>query len=119
MTQVRGYRASAVVGAALALHMTSAAQAAHYERQDAVETTTLANFAGSPKYNRCPRFRVIDAAVKAEFAAANMTGPAGTPDDPTDDLLWPEDGRGGGGTSMYAEEYNKDPSAFCKMAWTF
>jgi hypothetical protein len=55
--------------------------------------------------------------VKAELAAAGIRGPAGTPDDPTDDKLWPEDGRGQGGTSMYAEEYDEDPSAFCKKAW--
>jgi hypothetical protein len=107
------------IAAALPLMMTSGAAMAWdaSPQGDAVETTTLALFTGSQKYNRCPRFRVIDAATKAEFAAADMVGPAGTPDDPTDDLLWPEDGKGGGGTSMYADEYNKNPSAFCKMAW--
>jgi hypothetical protein len=105
-----------VILAALALLMMSGAANATIW-SDAAEMTTLANFAGSPKYDRCPRFRVIDAAIKAELAAANMKGPAGTPDDPTDDLLWPEDGRGGGGTSMYIDGYNADPSAFCTKVW--
>jgi hypothetical protein len=118
--------------AALALLMTSGAAFGAADvwtrstpQLDAAETTTLANFAGSQKHNRCPRFKVIDAATKAELAAANMTGPSGTPDDPTDDLLRPEQcewkSTSGptctAGTSFYADEYATDPSAFCKKAW--
>jgi hypothetical protein len=62
------------IAAALALLMTSGAAMAWdaSPRLDAVETTTLAQFTGSQKYNRCPRFRVIDAATKAKFAAAGI-----------------------------------------------
>jgi hypothetical protein len=103
--------------AALALLMTSGAAFGAADvfvtpstpELDAVETTTLAQFTGNQKHNRCPRFRVIDAATSAELAAAGMRGDR-LPD-PPDDLLR------GDGTSFYVDGYATDPSAFCKKAW--
>jgi hypothetical protein len=77
------------------------------DRWPAIETTTLANFTGSQKHNRCPRFKVIEEATRAELAAVGMNA---------DQLGDPSDLLRGDGTSPYVDGYNEDPSAFCIMA---
>jgi len=75
---------------------------------DVILNTTLAQFAGNQKYNRCPRFRVIDEATRAELATVGKTA---------DMLTDPGEMIRGDGTPLWASKYNEDPSAFCKMAW--
>jgi hypothetical protein len=88
------------------------------EQRTMVNTITialLAEFTGNQKNNRCPRFRVIDKAVDDELAEAGLTlemlhemhGAGDFENDRVDDYM---------GTIL-ADEYNKDPSAFCYKAW--
>src|SRR5258705_4172424 len=57
-------------GAAMALTQEEYDATFTKEQDYAIKATMLANFAGSPKRNRCPQFRVIDEATNAELAAA-------------------------------------------------
>jgi hypothetical protein len=98
-------------GAAMALTQEEYDATFTKEQDYAIKTTMLANFAGSPKRNRCPQFRVIDEATNAELAAAGVT---------LEMLRTLRDIGGadtGPFTARFIDEYNKDPSNFCHEAW--
>jgi hypothetical protein len=103
--------------AALALLMPSAtAQAdrlvlgaiAEYE---AIKYSMLAQFLGNQKHNRCPRFKVIDEATRAELATVTWEDR---------ELTWADLNDDPGGEQIiegYIEKYATDPSAFCDRSW--
>jgi hypothetical protein len=85
---------------ALMLLMTSSDVFAKASFIDAIMYTKWANFAGS--HNRCPRFQIIEEAISAELAEAGVT---------SRDLDYY------GGDGNFPNQYNADPSAFCKRVW--
>jgi hypothetical protein len=97
-----------MIAAALALLMTSgAANAKNWnevsgsEMTEAVNNSVLAWFAGN--HDRCPRFKVIDEAVRDELVAGGLSP----------DYIRPNEAD----RFTYPKDYAANPSAFCKMAW--
>jgi hypothetical protein len=77
---------------------------------EAITYPMLAQFLGNQKHNRCPRFKVIDEATRAELATVTWD----------DRELTAADLNDPGGEQViegFIEKYATDPSAFCDRSW--
>jgi hypothetical protein len=105
-----------MIGPALALQVTLMGGAANADEllmgsaaYEAMTYPMMAQFLGNQKHNRCPRFKVIDAATRAELAIVRWGDRGMTEADMRDP--------GGEDQPGFKEKYETDPSAFCKFAW--